>query len=154
LRIDRLTLERKRLAVRHAAVSITGTIQPGVLANALDLDALQAGLGARVLLTMPPRRRRVWSEAEVAEAEVERYQRLLRSLLDLPLVDERKRKPHILGLSDPARRCWIRFYNEWGRVQHEAEGEQGSTLGNEFPAGSCIGELLPSVGVVHGVVSR
>src|SRR5260370_5684154 len=38
LRIDRLTRERKRLAVRRAAVSLTGTIQPGLLANALDPD--------------------------------------------------------------------------------------------------------------------
>src|SRR5262249_16064522 len=40
--IDRMTRERKRLAVRRAAVSVCGTIQPAILASTLDLDALQA----------------------------------------------------------------------------------------------------------------
>jgi hypothetical protein len=43
--LHRLTREPKRLSVRRAAVSITGTIQPAVLAAALDRQALQAGLG-------------------------------------------------------------------------------------------------------------
>jgi DNA polymerase-1 len=55
---------------------------------------------------------------------VERYQKLLKALLGLPLADEKKRKPHVLGLSEPAKRLWVDFYNEWGGVQMAAEGEQ------------------------------
>jgi DNA polymerase-1 len=128
LRIDRLTRERPRIAVRRAAVSITGTIQPAVLAGAFDEDSLHAGLGARFLLAMPTRRKRVWSEAELPDEVVVRYQRLLQALLDLPLVDTRKRKPHVLGLSLPARRLWIDFYNEWAEEQFQAEGEQASAF--------------------------
>jgi DNA polymerase-1 len=124
LRIDRLTRERRRLAVRRAAVSLTGTIQPGVLREALDLDALQSGLGARLLLVMPPDRRRVWTEAELPEDLVERYRGLLGSLLNLALKDEGKRLPHILELSPPAKRLWVEFYNSWGETQFAAEGEQ------------------------------
>src|SRR5439155_13579805 len=114
LRIDRLTRDRPRLAVRRAAVSLTGTIQPSVLRDALDIDALLAGLGARFLLAMPPDNRRVWNEAELPEELVERYQHLLRSLLDLPLAEEQRRKPYVLGLSPPAKELWVAFYNEWG----------------------------------------
>jgi hypothetical protein len=124
LRIDRLTREPRTLIVPRAGVSICGTIQPAVLAAALDEQALHAGTGARLLLAMPPDRRRRWSEAEVAEGLVERYQLLFRELLGLPLADERRRRPHVLNLSAGAKRLWVDFYNEWGRVQFQAEGEQ------------------------------
>lgn len=58
LRLHRLTRERGPLSVRRACCSITGTIQPAVLARALDDDALAAGLGARFLMAMPPARKR------------------------------------------------------------------------------------------------
>src|SRR5262249_58539380 len=64
LRVDRLTREAGRLLVRRACVSVCGTIQPAVLARALDEEALLAGLGARFLLGMPPRRRRGWDRDE------------------------------------------------------------------------------------------
>jgi DNA polymerase-1 len=128
LRLDRLTREQGRLSVRRAAVSVTGTIQPGVLARALDLEALQAGLGARFLFTMPPRRRRVWTEKELPDDLVALYEQLLSTLLQLPLADERRRKPHYLGLSEAALRLWISFYNEWGEVQYEATGEQAAAF--------------------------
>jgi hypothetical protein len=126
--LHRLTREQRCLSVRRAAVSITGTIQPSVLAGALDRDALQAGLGARFLLAMPPRRPRVWTEADLPDQLAADYRRLLLDLLGLPLADTAKRKPYYLGLSDAARRLWIEFYNEWGQVQHDAEGEQASAF--------------------------
>jgi hypothetical protein len=126
--LHRLTREQRRLSVRRAAVSVTGTIQPAVLARALDLDALQAGLGARFLLTMPPKRRRVWTEKDIPEAVATAYRQLLLDLLGLPLADTAQRKGHYLGLSEAARRRWIAFYDEWGQVQHDAEGEQAAAF--------------------------
>ena len=128
LRVDRLTREQKRLIVRRACVSVTGTIQPSVLARALDQEALQAGLGARFLLAMPPKHRRVWTEKELPEDLSNRYQELLRSLLALPLENTTKRKPYYLGLSLVAKETWVRFFNEWGNVQYGAEGEQASAF--------------------------
>jgi hypothetical protein len=52
--VDRKTGDRPTLYVPHAAVSVTGGIQPGVLARSLSADFLDAGLGARLLLAMPP----------------------------------------------------------------------------------------------------
>src|SRR5262249_47825555 len=84
----------------------------------------QAGLGARFLTVMPPDRRRVWTENELPEELGQRYQKLLQALLDLPLADAKKRRPHVLELSPTAKVLWVDFYNEWGVVQQTAEGEQ------------------------------
>ncbi len=147
LRIDRLTREKQRVAVRRAAVSLTGTIQPAVLARALDEEALQSGLGARFLLAMPPRRKRVWTEAELSEELANRYRSLLMALLALPLADDKKRKPHVLGLSVPAQQRWVRFYNESAQEQFNAEGEQAACFAK-------IEAYAPRLMLLHHVVSH
>src|SRR5262249_50828380 len=88
--LHRMTRDKKFIFVPRAAVSLTGTIQPAILSRALDLDALQAGLGARFLLAMPPARRRVWTERELPEQVAEDYRRLLGNLVGLPLADAAK----------------------------------------------------------------
>jgi hypothetical protein len=128
LLIERLTREQGRVAVRRPLVSVTGTIQPGTLARALDQDALQAGLGARLLLAMPPRHKRTWRDDADPSAAALAYPRLLGDLLALDLADATKRTPHVLNLSEPARKRWIAFYSAWGEVQHQAEGEQAAAF--------------------------
>ncbi|HYT93425.1 MAG TPA: DUF3987 domain-containing protein [Gemmataceae bacterium] len=138
--LHRLTREQKRLSVRRAAVSLTGTIQPGILAAALDRESLQAGLGARFLLAMPPPRRRVWTETEVPEELVGRYRCLLMDLLGLPLADTQKRCPYYLGLSHGAKQAWVKFYNEWGQVQFSrprANRNRPSLRSRRMLPGSC-----------------
>jgi hypothetical protein len=147
LRVDRMTRERGKLIVRRACASVTGTIQPAVLARALDQEALQAGLGARFLLAMPPARRRVWTEAEVPDELAGRYRQLLRDLLALPVENLTKRLPRFLGLSHLAKEEWVRFYNEWGQVQHEAEGEQASAFAK-------IEAYAPRLALLHHCVKH
>jgi hypothetical protein len=147
LRVDRMTRERGKLVVRRACASITGTIQPAVLARALDPEALQAGLGARFLLAMPPGKQRVWTEAEVADELAERYRQLLRALLTLPVENVTKRLPRFLGLSQLAKEAWVRFYNEWGHVQYQAEGEQASAFAK-------IEAYAPRLALLHHCVSH
>jgi hypothetical protein len=145
--VDRLTRERGPLMVRRACASVAGTIQPGTLARALDDDALQAGLGARFLMAMPPRHRRVWSERELPDDIAERYQRLLAELLALPMRNATKREPYVLGLSHVAKSEWVRFFNEWGKVQHGAEGEQASAMAKLEAAAARLA-------LIHHVVSH
>lgn len=147
LLIKRKTGERPTIAVRRAACSVAGTIQPKVLARALDQDAMQSGLAARFLMAMPPRRKRVWNENETPEDLVGRYQDLLRALLDLHLADEAKRKPHVLRLSDAAKRLFTAFYDEWGEVQHAAEGKQASAFAK-------IEAYSPRLMLVHHVAAH
>jgi hypothetical protein len=127
-RLDRITRNRGPLAVRRACCSICGTIQPAVLARALDAEALGAGLGARFLLAMPPIRKRVWTEAEVAEELGERYARLLQNLLRLRPEEETKRKPQLLTLAPAAKSAWVEWFNSWGELQYNASDERSAVL--------------------------
>jgi hypothetical protein len=126
LRVDRAG--SAPISVRRAAVSITGTIQPVIVTEALDRKAMQSGLGPRFLLAMPPQREREWSEAEVAEELAERYQEIIFALQKLELKDVAKRHAQVLTFSPHAKELWVAFYNSWGRVQHASHGEQRSAF--------------------------
>jgi hypothetical protein len=126
LRIHRVN--RPALTARRACCSVTGTIQPQILARALDDDALAAGLGARLLMAMPPARKRVWTEAEVADELAEKYANLLKSLLANELADTEKRRPHFFPLSPKAKAIWTGWVPIWGDATDAAEGEQAAAL--------------------------
>lgn len=140
--------EPKRVDVRRAAVSITGTIQPAVLTEALDQSALASGLGARFLMAMPPRRQKQWREAEVAEDLQKQWSQTLKRLLGLRLKEDgRKRKPHYLGMDGPAKRAWVGWYNEWAKEQHKAEGAQAA-------AWAKLEAYSARLALLHHIVSR
>jgi DNA polymerase-1 len=126
---------------------VTGGIPPDLLAEALSHDAMQAGLGARFLMGMPPRRLKRWTEADIPDELNDRYRVLLEDLLALPLADVCKRKPHVLGLSLPAHRLWVAFYDEWADVQFCAEGEQAAAFAK-------IEAYAPRLMLLHHVVSH
>jgi len=128
LRLDRITRQRGPLCVRRAACSVCGTIQRGPLARALDAEALGAGLGARFLLAMPPMLKRVWTEAEVSEDLADNYAGLLCRLLALELADVKRRQPHFLGLSPPAKAAFVEWFNYWGELQHGAPDARAAVL--------------------------
>ncbi len=50
---DRKTGEKTTIYIPHAAVGVTGGIQPGVLARLLSDHFLESGLAARILFAMP-----------------------------------------------------------------------------------------------------
>jgi hypothetical protein len=85
---------------------------------------LEAGGGARILMAMPPKLPKVWSELDVAP-EVERaYQDVLDKLLALDFDAENGEKaPHVLSLSLDGKAAWVKFYNTWGKKQAAVEGE-------------------------------
>jgi hypothetical protein len=124
LAVHRVT--RDGLYVPNAAASICGTIQPSTLQQALNMDALLAGLGARFLMSMPPPQKRKWTDKDLPEDLVGAYQELLRRLLGLSLQDEDSRTPHFLGMTAPAKARWIEWYNVWGERQSHTEGVQAS----------------------------
>jgi hypothetical protein len=146
LRLHRLTREHRCLTVRRACCSITGTIQPQVLASALDDNALAAGLGARFLLAMPSTRKRRWSEAEVDEETADRYGRLLRDLLSITLADPVKRTPNLFVLAPPAKEIWREWFGRWGDATDAAEGEQAAALAK-------LEGYAARLALVHHVVS-
>lgn len=128
--VDRKTGERRQLFVERAAVSVTGTIQPGVLMRALTPEHLEAGLPARLLPAMPVAPRKKWSETEVApEVEAAYHDALDRLLaLDFGCNGKGEKVPHALQLSPEAKEAWVEFYNWWAGEQASAEGELAAAL--------------------------
>ena len=115
LLVDRKTGDRKTIRAPRAAISITGTIQPATLTRVLTPEFFANGLAARLLLAMPPKRRRQWTDAELSDAKraalAHTYDNLL--ALDFAPTDgptTGKREPVYLELSPEARAAFIAFF--------------------------------------------
>jgi DNA polymerase I-like protein with 3'-5' exonuclease and polymerase domains len=147
--VDRKTGDRPTLFIPHAAVSIAGGIQPGVLVRALTPEFLDAGLAARLLMAMPPKLPKRWSEAEITEEAERAYHDVLDRLLELGFGanEEGERVPQVLRLSPEGRRTWIAFYDVWAREQAAAEGELAACF-------SKLEAYAARFALLHHVVSR
>jgi DNA polymerase I-like protein with 3'-5' exonuclease and polymerase domains len=122
--VDRKTGDRPHYFVERAAASITGGIQPAVLVRALTLDFLDSGGGARLIMAMPPKLPKQWSEAEIEPAVEEAYHTTLDKLLALDFAGKGgEHVPHVLKLSPEAKTAWVQFYNGWAKEQAVVEGE-------------------------------
>jgi hypothetical protein len=146
--IDRKTGDRPTTYIERAAVSIIGGIQPGVLARALTPEFLDAGGAARLLMAMPPKLQKRWTEAEVA-AEVEKaYQDLLDLLLALDFDTAKgEMAPHELALSPEGKAAWIKFYYAWGQEQAAVQGELAAAYAK-------LEGYAARFALLHHVVSR
>lgn len=126
LLIDRKTGEPQTLHVPRANVSITGTIQPGVLRRCLTTEARESGLAARFLFAMPPKPPMVWRETEISPEAEEKYERIFDKLFALGFRDGGE--PFVLRLDAEAKASWVKFYNTWGQRIRAAEGDRAALL--------------------------
>ncbi len=111
--------------VPHATVSVTGTIQPGVLRRVMTNEHHESGLLARLLLAMPPRRQRMWTDADIPRRTEDGYADLVVRLCGLaadrdPAGDP---VPRLIGLTPEGKDAWVAFYNEHAREQAELVGD-------------------------------
>jgi hypothetical protein len=146
LRLHRLTRERGPLTVPRASCSVCGTIQPSVLTRCLTQDAIDAGLAARFLMAMPPRRERCWTEATVEQRLIDRYQTLLRTIHALPMANRQRRRPHKLKLSAEAKEVWVPWFNKWCKRQTDSQDDQAAVLAK-------LEAYAARLGLLHHVVS-
>ena len=111
--------------VRHAAVSITGGIQPSILRAALSGEHFEDGLAARLLLAMPTPPPKRWTEADVDPAVSNKYAAIVTGLLDLQpgRDDEGNPRPRALGMTPEAKAVWIDFYNTHSAEQADLTGD-------------------------------
>ncbi len=112
--VDRKTGDRHTLYVPRAAMNITGGIQPEALRKALGRDHFENGLTARMLMAMPPRRPKRWTDSEVGPATKAAMDGVFSRLLELDFASDGE--PIDLPLSVDALEVWVEFYN-----QHAAE---------------------------------
>jgi hypothetical protein len=130
LLVDRKGTDRRTIFVRRAAVSLVGGIQPETLVRVLGQKHFENGLAARLLLAMPPRQPKQWSETEIDESLDQRIGKLFDRLYAMePARDaDDQPEPVVLGLSSSGKAEWVKFYNEHAERQADATGEQAAAL--------------------------
>jgi DNA polymerase I-like protein with 3'-5' exonuclease and polymerase domains len=122
---DRKTGDRPSIYVERASVCIAGGTQPGVLAKALTPGLFASGLVARLLLAMPDKKPKRWSEAIIPQEVEAAYRDALEGLLALDFAtgDDGQPCPCPLGLAPDAKQRWVAFYNDWAKEQAAVEGD-------------------------------
>lgn len=128
MNVDRKSGKRITI-IPHAAVSMAGGIQPATMKSALsgrsvgnsdDPGTLKSrehfdnGLAARLLMAMPPRKPKQWTENDVSDETCERMQFLFDDLVSLGMGTDENGKPCPIDLKfdSKAHDLWTRFYNE------------------------------------------
>lgn len=123
LLIDRKTSAKKTIYVERAAVSVTGGIQPRILAGMLGKQHFENGLAARFGLGMPPRRSKQWSDARISEDTDNTLEWVYDYLLRLQFREiHDKLVPVDLPLTPDGREAFVEFYNQHGHEQGELTG--------------------------------
>lgn len=126
-------VDRKTSGTLHvptAAVSIVGGIQPGVLQRALGPANRENGLAARLLLVMPPRRAKRWSEAGIEPATADAMGVVFERLFGLEhdTGDDGEPAARLTRLSHDAKAAYVDFYNEHAKELADAEGDWAAAL--------------------------
>lgn len=123
--IDRKTGTPRTIYVPCASVSVTGGIQPGILDRALGAEHRESGLLARLLLAMPPRRAKRWTEAEISPLTEAALLAVFERLYELDFVRDADGDAHpvTLRLTSAGKAAWIRFYNDHGQEQVDLTGD-------------------------------
>jgi hypothetical protein len=123
--VDRKTGTPPTIYVPHAAVCVTGGIQPGILQKALGQEHRESGLAARPLLAYPPRRVKKWTEADIDPAAEARLVELFDRLYDLEpdADDEGNPQPGVVRLSPDAKAAWTAYYDAHAVEQADLTGD-------------------------------
>ena len=136
--INRKSQEQRVLTLERPSVSVTGGIQPGILAKCLTTEHKENGLSSRLMLAYPPRQPKRWRDEELSQAHVSAYAELIRQLYELkPDTDSQgNAKPALLRLNDDARRLMVQFVNAHGVEQNALQGHAASQWSKleEIPA--------------------
>ncbi len=111
-------------------MSIVGGIQPETLRRVLGQKHFENGLAARLLLAMPPREAKHWTEAEIDDLLDQRIGRLFDRLYEIePKRDDNDQpEPVVLGLSAAGKAAWVEFYDRHAQRQADASGETAAAL--------------------------
>ena len=125
---EALTVDRKTSGTIHvarASVNICGCIPPAVFKSSLGTQHTDNGLLARLLLAMPPRTLKKFSESTCGITTVKTMQNIFEALFALSVPVE---GPKSLTLSPSARRAYEMFYNENAIELCTASGAVASML--------------------------
>ncbi len=124
--VDRKSVEHRRpISIPTAAVSIFGTVQPGIFSRLLNRDDRESGLLARLMLAAPPPRALRFSKNEIPPALERSWSSVIQRLLNLQMdVDSfGEACPQPVRLEAEARGIYSDFCNEqadrWDSTSNE-----------------------------------
>jgi hypothetical protein len=123
-----LIVDRKtsgRLIVDRASMSITGGIQPGILARAIGDEHQENGLLPRFLLASPPRRLKKRPPKSTGSDITGPARIMIETLHGLPMIDG---GPAQIPLDGAADDVWWTFHDEHAVRVHQAYGFTASLL--------------------------
>jgi hypothetical protein len=108
-------------------------------------DYIESGGAGRLLMAMPPRPAKKWTELEIDPDAERQYHELLDSLYRLGFDGEGE--PNVLKLSSEAKAAWVAWYDDWAREQASVEGELAAAF-------SKLEEAAARFALVHHVVKH
>lgn len=125
LLVDRKTGDKTTIYVPRASICLAGGIQPETLRRCLTPEFYDNGLAARLLLAMPPKRVKKWTEADIDGGTLNAVADLFNELLSFqPSTDvDGEPEPADVALTDEAKAAWVAFYNRHAQEQAELGGE-------------------------------
>ena len=113
---------RERISVPMTGVSVSGTIQPSILANTFSPNRIASGMLARLLLVMPEPRAKKWTDKEMSLQTRDAMRRVVVQLKELEhkIVDGAP-QPIVLKMSRSARQRFAEFVTSHGAetIQHD-----------------------------------
>lgn len=126
--VDRKTAQAGPIYVPQASVCVTGGIQPGVLRRALGAEHRESGLAARLLMAFPPRRPKIWSEAEMRPEVELGYAGIFDRLFSLQQTSagENDHQPVEMELTPQARAAYVAYYEAHNREAAQLSGDMAS----------------------------
>jgi 5S rRNA maturation endonuclease (ribonuclease M5) len=138
LQVDRKTGELQSIYVPHAAVCISGGIQPTVLQRVVGTAHRENGLLARFLFTFPPQNKKRWTDVGVDLGKIKAVQDVLEKLYDLPFGtdDVGDAVPKIVQLSLDAKKAFIDYFDEHADEQLGLDDDLSAAWSKleEYPA--------------------
>lgn len=127
--------------VKRAVATVSGGIQPGILAEALSNPAyLNSGLAARLVFAMPPKQCVRWTDAEPDPDADARFRAVVLALRGLPF-DPKRAVPWV-GPDAAARAVFTRFHDDMAAT---AEGYDGGGMAAAIPKLVRIGLRLAMI---------
>jgi len=145
--VDRKLQGTAPIYCESALVSITGGIQPAVLASSMTKEHRSSGMASRFLLASPPRKAHSWTDDEIGKDTQLLIDGLFIKLLGIDFANPDGNQPHYIGLSQEAKQVFRDFFNE----HHQ---EQADLTGDSAAAWSKLLGYVPRVALVFHCVKQ
>lgn len=141
---QRKMVPNRDIYVRRAAVSVFGTIQPGVLAEVLNNPGyIHSGLAGRILFVMPPKKCPRWNDRELDPDTESAFTGLLNDLRFIPF---NPRSPARVGLDFEALKVFAKFSDS---MMERAENLDGGPMSAALPK---LARIALRLALIHHAV--